>query len=69
MTTSSGSLGSSPSIMIRGISSITAGTGPLYGSRGANGVIMGIEVLLMKHCYTLQVITKQLRKVAYIFSI
>ena len=30
MTTSSGSLGSSPSIMIRGISSITAGTAPLY---------------------------------------
>ena len=30
MTTSSGSLGSSPSIMIRGISSINAGTAPLY---------------------------------------
>ena len=30
MTTPSGSLGSSPSIMIRGISSITAGTAPLY---------------------------------------
>ena len=30
MTTSSGSLGSSPSIMIRGVSSINAGTAPLY---------------------------------------
>lgn len=74
MTTSSGSLGTSPSIMIRGVSSINAGTAPLYvidgvpysgdmnninpndiesltvlkdaasnalyGSRGANGVIM-----------------------------
>ena len=30
MTTPSGSLGSSPSIMIRGFSSITAGTAPLY---------------------------------------
>ena len=30
MTTSSGSLGSSPSIMIRGASSINAGTAPLY---------------------------------------
>ena len=30
MTTASGTLGSSPSIMIRGISSITAGTAPLY---------------------------------------
>ena len=30
MTTSSGTLGSSPSIMIRGISSINAGTAPLY---------------------------------------
>jgi len=74
MTTSSGSLGSSPSIIIRGISSISAGVAPLYvvdgipysgdmnninpadiesitvlkdaasnslyGSRGANGVIM-----------------------------
>ena len=30
MTTSSGSLGSSPSILIRGISSINAGTSPLY---------------------------------------
>ena len=30
MTTSSGSLGSSPSIMIRGISSINAGSEPLY---------------------------------------
>lgn len=30
MTTPSGSLGSSPFIMIRGISSITAGTAPLY---------------------------------------
>ena len=74
MTTSSGSLGSSPTILIRGVSSINAGTSPLYvvdgvpysgdmnninpndiesmtvlkdaasnalyGSRGANGVIM-----------------------------
>ena len=74
MTTASGSLGSSPSIIIRGISSISAGSSPLYvvdgipysgdmnninpadiesitvlkdaasnslyGSRGANGVIM-----------------------------
>ena len=30
MTTSSGSLGSSPSIQIRGTSSISAGTAPLY---------------------------------------
>ena len=30
MTTSSGALGSSPSIMIRGVSSINAGTAPLY---------------------------------------
>ena len=30
MTTSSGSLGSSPSIMVRGISSMSAGTAPLY---------------------------------------
>ena len=30
MTTSSGSLGSAPSIMIRGVSSINAGTAPLY---------------------------------------
>ena len=30
MTTSSGTLGSSPSIMIRGASSISAGTAPLY---------------------------------------
>ena len=30
MTTSSGTLGSSPSIMIRGVSSINAGTAPLY---------------------------------------
>ena len=30
MTTASGTLGSSPSIMIRGISSISAGTAPLY---------------------------------------
>ena len=30
MTTSTGSLGSSPSIMVRGISSMSAGTAPLY---------------------------------------